>query len=59
VCSFVHGFTVLLSALVLASWIRVVIVGVSMVLRLSVTCVCSLLSSCVVAAGGDSPVYYL
>jgi uncharacterized membrane protein len=56
---FVHGFNVRLGALVLASWIRVVIVSVSVVLRLSVTCVCSLLSGCVVAAGGDSSVYPL
>jgi hypothetical protein len=56
---FVHGFTVLLSALVLASWIRVVIVSISMVLRQSTTYVCSLLSGYVVVAGGDSPIYPL
>jgi hypothetical protein len=58
-CYFVHGFTILLSALVLASWIRVVIVSISVVLRLSATCVCSLLSGCVVVAGGDNPIYPL
>jgi hypothetical protein len=42
-----------------ASWIRVVVVSIIVVLRLSVTCVCSLLSGCVVAVGGDSPIYPL
>jgi hypothetical protein len=57
--SFVHRFTVLLSALVLASWVRVVIVIISMVLRLSATYLGSVLSGCVIEAGGDNPVYPL
>ena len=57
---FVHGFIVLLSALVLArSLIRVVIVSISVVLRLSATYVYSLPSGYVVAGEGDIPVYPL
>jgi hypothetical protein len=58
-CSFIHGFIVLLSTLVFASWIRVVIVSISVVLRLSTTFVCSLLPGCVLVVGGDSPIYPL
>ena len=59
--SFVHWFIVLLIALVLLrSWIRVVIVSISVVLRLVVAYVCPLISSCVVEAGSDFiPVYPL
>jgi len=58
-CSFVHGFIVVLSTLVLASWIRVVFVSISVVLRLSATCVYFLLPCFIVVVGGDSPIYPL
>jgi hypothetical protein len=56
-CLLVHSF---LSALVLVRPPdKSSNCSVSVVLRLLITCVCSLLSSCVVAAGCDNPVYPL